>query len=322
MAPLFEPIPSWEQLPAGWAHEDVAAVAVAPDDRVYLLHRGEHPVIVLDRDGAFVTAWGDGEFTPQAHGITVAPDGLVYCTDRDQHTVRQFTPDGRLLMTLGTAFAPSDSGARGSDYHTIQRGAGPFNCPTNLAIAPDGDLYVADGYANCRVHRFAPDGRLLLSWGSPGTGPGEFHLVHSVAVAPDGRVFVCDRENNRIQIFTPDGEFLKEWPAQRPSHLQFDHDGWAYVSELAWPAGAITGHGQSVEAFLHARVSIFDQAGAIVTRLGHIDPQQPGGFAAPHGLAVDARGNLYVAETAATNARLGWSPENGQTLQKLARIRG
>src|SRR5262249_57949664 len=89
-----------------------------------------------------------------------------------------------------------------------RRAAGPFNYPTNLALSPAGEMYVTDGYGNARVHKFAPDGRLLLSWGEPGAGPGQFHLPHGVAVDAEGTVYVADRENSRVQLFTPGGEYL------------------------------------------------------------------------------------------------------------------
>ena len=97
---------------------------------------------------------------------------------------------------------------------------------------------MSDGYGNCRVHLFAPTGELKRSWGVPGQGPGEFFLPHGIAVHSDGRVFVCDRENDRIQIFSPDGEYLSEWTdTRRPTHVVFDAQGRAYVSELWWQPG-------------------------------------------------------------------------------------
>ena len=213
----YDVVEGWEQLPAGWEHRDVAGVAVDGEDRVFLICRGDHPIIVYDRTGKFLASWGEGEFTYRTHGITIGPDGTVYATDDGNHTVRRFTPTGKLLMTLGTLDTPSDTGYDGKDSINIPRGAGPFNRPTNLAIGLRGDLYVSDGYGNCRVHQFSPTGTLRRSWGAVGQGPGQFHLPHGIAVGPDGRVFVCDRENDRIQIFSPDGEYLAEWTdTQRP----------------------------------------------------------------------------------------------------------
>ena len=150
----------------------------------------------------------------------------MYCTDDGNHTVRRFTPEGKLLMTLGTLNTPSDTGYDGKDTKTVSKPGVPFNRPTNLAVGPKGDLYVSDGYGNCRVHQFSPTGTLKRSWGVPGQGPGQFLLPHGLAVAADGRVFVCDRENDRIQIFSPDGEYLSEWTdTRRPTHVVFDAAG-------------------------------------------------------------------------------------------------
>ena len=90
---------------------------------------------------------------------------------------------------------------RDFDYRTITQGGGPFNHPTNLALGPGGEMYVADGYGNCRVHKFSPEGELLHSWGEPGEGPGQFNLPHGVGVDRSGRVAVADRENDRVQFF-------------------------------------------------------------------------------------------------------------------------
>jgi len=124
----------WEQLPKGYVHRDVAGVAVDGEDRVYLMCRGDHPVVMYDRDGNFRGSWGEGDFSYRTHGIYVAPNGTIFCTDDGQHTVRQFTPDGRLLMTMGTKNTPSDTGYDGKNLDTVKRAGPPFNRPTNVAI--------------------------------------------------------------------------------------------------------------------------------------------------------------------------------------------
>src|SRR5262249_32796965 len=234
----YQLVEGWEQLPKGYEHRDVAGVAVDSEDRVSRFCRGEHPVIVYDRDGKFLRSWGEGDFTYRTHGITIGPDDQPFCTDDGNHTVRKYTPDGKLLMTLGTMNKPSDTGYDGKDYLTITRPGGAFHRPTNVAVAPSGDLYISDGYGNCRVHQFSRGGERKRSRVPQAAAPGEFFLPHGIAVAADGRVFVCDRENDRIQIFSPDGEYLSEWTdTQRPTHLVFDKDGRAYVSELWWHKG-------------------------------------------------------------------------------------
>ena len=121
----------------------------------------------------------EGLFTNRTHGLTVGADA-VYCADDGDHTVRKFSSDGTLLLTIGTAGVASDSGYDGKSTASIQRGAPPFNRPTNVAVAPSGDLYVSDGYGNARVHRFSADGKLIQSWGEPGLAPGQFNLPHGI----------------------------------------------------------------------------------------------------------------------------------------------
>jgi DNA-binding beta-propeller fold protein YncE len=314
-------VEGWEQLPKGWEHRDVAGVAVDGEDRVFLICRGDHPIIVYDQKGTFLSSWGEGDFTYRTHGITIGPDGTVYATDDGNHTVRQFTPTGKLLMTMGTLNRPSDTGYDGKDSIHIPRPGGPFNRPTNLAVGTNGDLYVSDGYGNCRVHQFSPTGTLKRSWGVVGKGPGQFHLPHGIAVAADGRVFVCDRQNDRIQVFSPDGEYLTEWTdTQRPTHLVFDAQGHAYVSELWWHKGQTSQRHGPIEQPRYGRVSVFDRDGGLLARWGTPDATAPGSFAAPHGIAVDSRGDIYVAEVTWTFAvSRGHAPADCHTFQKFAR---
>ena len=316
----YEVMEGWEQLPAGYEHRDVAGVAVDADDRAFLICRGDHPIIVYDRRGNFVGSWGEGEFTYRTHGITVGPDGTIWCTDDGNHTVRQFTPSGKLLMTLGTLNTPSDTGYDGKSTLTVSRPGGPCNRPTNLAVGPTGDLYISDGYGNCRVHRFSRNGELLRSWGVPGTGPGQFYLPHGIAVAADGRVFVCDRENDRIQIFSPDGEYLGEWTdTQRPTHLVFDGQGRAYVSELGWYQGQTSQRLGAIQEARYGRVSVYDRDGGVLARWGTPDTCASGSFAAAHGIAVDSRGDIYVSEVTWTFAvSRGYAPAGCHTFQKFA----
>jgi len=316
----YEVVEGWEQLPSGYLHRDVAGVAVDLEDRVFLICRGDHPILMYDSKGKFLGSWGEGDFTYRTHGITVGPDNSVYCTDDGNHTIRKFTPNGKLLMTLGTMNTPSDTGYDGKDTRTVSRAGAPFNRPTNIAVGPTGDLYVSDGYGNCRVHQFGTNGELKRSWGTPGQGPGEFFLPHGISVHADGRVFVCDRENDRIQIFSPDGEYLTEWTdTRRPTHLVFDGQGRAYVSELWWQPGQTSGRYGPAGDTRSGRASVYDGEGRVLARWGGPDPVAAGSFAAPHGLAVDSRHDVYVSEVTWTFAgSRGHVPESCHTFQKFA----
>ena len=134
---------------------------VDANDNVYVFNRGEHPVIVLDPNGAVINSWGEGVFT-SAHGAAIGPDESLYCIDAADHTVRKFTLDGQLLMTLG------------EKGHGSGRLSGkPFSNPTHAAVDPNtGDIYVSDGYSNAVVHKYSPDGKLLLFVGTVGDRPG------------------------------------------------------------------------------------------------------------------------------------------------------
>jgi DNA-binding beta-propeller fold protein YncE len=320
-APKLEPVGDWEQLPAGFSHRDVAGVAVDANDRVYLATRVRSCVFVYERDGTFVRTWGEGMFSDRLHGITVHPDGTLFVVDDAGHSVRHFTADGKELAPIGPVGKPSDTGYDGTNVASVARSAGPYNRPTNIAVAPNSDLYVTDGYGNARVHHFSPDGKLMRSWGEPGTGPGQFMISHGICVLPDGRVLVADRENDRIQVFDPKGAFLAEWTdVQRPTQLVLGPDGLLYVAELWWRKGLRTPKGEEIDEDRFGRISILDTDGRALTRFGGGAPNTSGHFTAPHGIAVDSRGNVYVAEVTWT---IGINPgvvaRDAPTIQRLQR---
>lgn len=308
----------WAKLPPGWSWQEVAGVATDSQDRVFVFNRGEHPLIVFDHDGRFLSSWGEGLFR-RPHGITIGPDDAVYCTDDCGHTVRKFSPDGELLLTLGTPDRPSDTGATSIDYRTIVRSAGPFHFPTNLALSPDGELYVADGYGNARIHKFSAEGKLLFSWGEPGGGPGQFRVPHGIAVDARGVVYVADRENCRAQLFSPRGEYLSEWPdLARPCQVFIDRTSKVYVAELGFRSGMWPGTTAPPSA-PGGRVSVFDTEGRPLGRWGGgDDPCAAGDFYAPHGICVDSRGDVYVCEVVwSAGGSKGLVPATCRALQKF-----
>jgi len=314
-------VEEWEQLPDGLSHDDVVGVGVTSGDRVFILTRREARVLVYNRDGSFVTSWGEGFFTPRAHGLTIAADDTLYCVDEGRQVIYHLAADGTVLQTIGTPGVASDTGYDGKSVASITHGGPPFNRPTNLAISPSGDLYVSDGYGNARVHRFNRAGELVMSWGGPGTEPGQFNLVHGIAVTSDGRVMVADRENDRIQIFSPDGEYLSQWTnVQRPTNITFDREGLVYVSEL-WrrPDEPSFRLGPASED-QPGRVSVFDPDGTVLARWGGPDRCAPGNFVAPHDICVDSNGDIYVAEvTWSHGISHGDVPEGCHAFQKFAR---
>lgn len=265
----YEVAVGWGKLPEGWKWGWIPAVACDSQDRVFVYSRSEHPLVVFDRDGNFLASWGEG-ILKDAHGIYIDAADNVYCTERNTHCIRKFNKQGELVMTLGT---PDKAAERDGD---------PFNKPTDLAIASTGELFVSDGYGNARVHKYSPDGTLIKSWGERGSGPGQFALSHCVRMDKHDRVWVCDRENNRIQIFDTDGNFLTEWTdLLRPDTIYFDpNNDVVYIAELT------------------QQVSIWTLDGELITKWGGAQPsEKPGEFAAsPHGIWMDSHGDLYVGE--------------------------
>jgi DNA-binding beta-propeller fold protein YncE len=311
----------WAKLPTGWTWTEVTAVAVDSQDRAFVFNRGDHPLMVFDRDGTFLESWGEGLFA-RPHGITIGPEDCVYCTDDLDHTVKKFAPDGRLLLTLGTSGRPSDTGATSIDYRTIRRAGAPFYFPTNVAIGLNGEIFVTDGYGNARVHKFSPDGKLLLSWGEPGSEPGQFHVPHGIAIDRSGVIFVADRENSRIQMFSPDGEFLDQRKdIARPCQVAFDQAGNLYVAELGYRAGMWPGTSAPSPDATGGRVSIFDADGKLLARWGGGEnPTSPGDFFAPHDIRIDSRGDLYVSEVVmSAGGNRGLVSPDCHSLQKFTR---
>jgi sugar lactone lactonase YvrE len=318
-APFRYRVESRWTIPADGQFGEVPGIACDSRDRVYLFARGTRAVHVFDPEGTPLSTWGDGLFK-RPHGICIGPDDTVYCTDDFDHTVRAFTTDGRLRLTLGTSGRPSDTGATSTDYRTIQRAAGPFNYPTNLAIGSGGDLYVTDGYGNARVHRFSAQGGLLHSWGEPGSGPGQFHVPHGIAIDADGVLYIADRENSRIQRFRADGAYIDEWTdVARPCQVFIGRDGWVYVAELGFRAGFWPGNPAPPPGASGGRVSIFDRRGALQARWGGgANPTAAGDFFAPHDIWVDSRGAVYVSEvTLSAGGRAGLVPASCHTVQKF-----
>ena len=278
----YDVLDNWAKTPDGWSIGQ-AEPACDSQDRVYVFNRGDHPLMIFDREGNFLNEWGR-EYLTDAHGIFISGEDHVYLPVRESHAIVKCTLDGKPLMTMGVWDAPSDTGGARPDG-TMWKAAGPFNRCTDIALAPNGDLFVSDGYANSRVHRFSPDGRLLHSWGRPGKrGPGEFHIPHGIWVHWDGRVLVCDRENNRIQIFTGEGAYLDMWTdLARPCDIYVDPDGIAYVVEL--------------DAFL----TVLNMDGEVLAKM---DIGGSGG----HAVWADSHGDLYIGHN-----------QEGSRLVKLVR---
>jgi DNA-binding beta-propeller fold protein YncE len=319
--PVIRHIGNWEQRPDSSPYVEFADVAIGSGDLVFGLTREPGEVLVFESDGTFVRRFGAGVLGSRPHGVTVAADGRVLVVDEPNHAIRIFDAEGHLAGTMGTPGTASDTGADNSLggpalARIIRRAAGPFHNPTKVAFALDGSFYVSDGYGNARVHRYDPDGALMGSWGEPGYGDGQFLLVHCVAVLRDGRILVVDRENDRLQAFTADGRHLATWAVvQRPASIAEDAGGRIYIGELPYSAGDTSTRFGLLVSALPAGVAVLDLDGRVVDRFTELyGSGGPQAVIAPHGLAMDSRGSLYIAET--SHSATGSVHE--RTLQKLA----
>jgi len=273
----YEVHEDWMQLPEGI---DVLAASVTVDanDNVYCFSRSkEHPVVVFDREGNFLRSWGAGLFA-FPHTIRADKDDNLWLVDRDHAQMMLFTTGGKLLRTIGTKGVRSDTGvppevSGSSAYQKVTHGGPPFNLPTDIDVAPSGDMFMTDGYGNARVHKFSADGTLVKSWGEPGTAPGEFRLPHGVWIDRRGRVLVADRENDRVQVFDQDGRLLTVWPTRLigPAAFYVDDEDIVYIVE----------HNAGL-------VSVLTLDGERLAQWG--DPA----FRSCHGIWGDSRGDVYV----------------------------
>jgi hypothetical protein len=278
----YEVHEDWAQVPAGW-DMPAAAVTVDAQDRVYCFNRTkDHPVMVFDRDGNYLSSWGAGVFA-FPHAIRTDTNNNLWLVDRDHGQMMLFSTSGELLRTIGTKGQRSDTGVPPDDmssgaYRKVTHGGGPFNLPTDIDLTSSGEMFITDGYGNARVHKFAADGTHLFSWGEPGTAPGQFNLPHGVWIDKHGRVLVADRENDRVQVFDQDGKLLQVWPTPLigPAFFYVDADDIVYIPE----------HNGGL-------VSVLTLEGERLAQWG--DPS----FRSCHGIWGDSRGDLYVVRPGA-----------------------
>jgi DNA-binding beta-propeller fold protein YncE len=268
----YTAVPNWPvnngSAAPDYHRSDVTGVGVGTQGRVYACSGTGHPVVVFDAQGNYLFSFGEGLLT-EPHTCRVDAAGNVWVTDFALHQVIKFSPDGVPLLTLGVR------GRRGRD-------ATHFSGPTDVAFAPNGDVYISDGYGNSRIARFTASGQFIGEWGSWGKGPGQFKIPHSLAIDANGRVYVADRTNKRIQVFTPTGEFITYWKLKdRPNSVFVTPDQRVYVAN--WKTNS---------------VSIFDLNGQLLGQWGR-GGRTPGRLNEPHMLTVDDQGEVFIAEAGA-----------------------
>jgi DNA-binding beta-propeller fold protein YncE len=285
----------WGQLPPGVKWAAVTAVEAAPDGTIYVIHRcfanscanrNEAPILKYDGNGRLLASWGAGMFI-FPHGATLDGDGNLWVTDaRGEngigHQAIKFNPSGRVLMTLG------QKGISGSTPDL-------FDQPTDVVVAPNGDIFVTDSHRNGknnRVVKFTKNGEYVKEWGKKGSGRGELSEPHTIAMDSRGRLFVGDRENNRIQIFDQDGRYLDEWRQfGRPSGIAIAKDDTIYVADSE--SGPDTGAGELPGIKKGIRIGSAKD-GTVTAFIEDMEPTTPDHSGA-EGVGVDAQGNVYGA---------------------------
>lgn len=283
----FVPVDMWAKIPMGVTFRgDATSIAVDSKDNVYVFNRGNYPIAVFDKGGDFIRGFGHGDFI-RPHGIEIDLDDNIYLVDDDGHFIQKRNNDGEIVFTLGEKGKPCK-----------WQSGGMFNRPTDIAIHPiTRDLFISDGYGNSRIHKFDSDGRHILSWGSPGTEPGEFSLPHNIAILGNDKVAVCDRENFRVQIFSLDGEYIKQIHIHHPMSITEGKKGddRIYIGEMLPPPV------QQGVPNLGAKISILNPDGQIIKQIGDSLPGEGlNQFTSPHGITTDSNGSIYVAEVAWT----------------------
>ena len=328
---VYEPVPMWAKIPHGLWLREATAVATDSEDRVYVFSRGNMPVLVFDPEGNVIDMWGnDDPFSgtteltdPYGNKMAKWPGSRFVWP----HAIRADHEDNLWLVDVnGCRIYKTDRAGKelmviGDGVPTPRQGGDPFNRPTDVAVHPKtGEVFISDGYNNSRIHRYSPDGKLIKSWGEPGSDPGQFSLPHNLAIIGDDEIIVCDRENFRVQVFDLEGNFKRQWHVHHPVAVYAGQgeDTNVYVAEQGPPQL------QRGVANLGNRVTIYTREGELVTRIGNPHfGEQPDQFLWPHAVAVDTHGSIYVADVSYVEMGQRMDPPREMvSLHKWMRVSG
>jgi DNA-binding beta-propeller fold protein YncE len=266
-------------LPEGMKLGASSGVAFDAQGHMWVLNRGEHPLVEFDGTGKFVRSVGEGMYA-RPHGLRIAPDGSIWTTDVQGHTVMKFNTRGEVVLTLGTR------GQAGSWDEAA--GTRLLSEPADIAFAGNGDVFIVQGHGRGegRVLRFDKSGKFIKSWGGKGSAPGQFDQPHSILVTADNQVLVADRENRRVQVFDLNGTFIKMWKFNGlPCGLLVGPDRQLYLA---------TG--------FSGQILRLNADGKAVAMMGQPGPGPLGEFGEAHYMAIAPNSDIYVADT--INAKL------------------
>ncbi len=287
-------------LPAGRAMGSTNAINVDAKGHIWVFERcganscanscadsNVDPILEFDPSGKLIRSFGAGKFV-FPHGLEFDRDGNMWIVDAGVvdgvkgSQIFKYAPDGRILLALGKP------GVRGTTPDL-------FNEPSDIAIAPNGDLYVADGHispqSNRRIVHLTSEGKFIEAWGTPGSGPGQFDNPHSLALDSAGRIFVGDRTNNRIQILSPHGDFIADWRQfGRPSGVRI-HNDILYVADSE--SRDVPGQ-YGYNPGYHRGIRIGSVKDGVVTAFIP-DPAPKNAASFPEGISVDTSGVIWGA---------------------------
>jgi DNA-binding beta-propeller fold protein YncE len=257
----WDVLSSWGDLPSGTTWGGATQASTTPDGQIVIFRRAVPAFFVVSPEGKLIKSFGESKYRA-AHGVRVDRDGFIWATDNGDNFVQKISPDGRILMTLGKAGTTGDN--------TSQEA---FDGPADVFVAPNGDIFVADGYRNSRIVQFAKDGKFIkIIGGVKGSEPGQFNIPHSVVLDSRGRIIVADVENSRIQVFDPNGKFLEQWTgfsAKPRGSMYITADDTLYISHVDSESITVMKDGKVIDS---------------ITGLG----------LRPHGVTMDRQGALYV----------------------------
>src|SRR4029453_4496787 len=267
--------PSSVRRPPGPTVCATASVAFDKDGPLWVLSRGEQAFFEFNPDGTFIRSFGDGLFT-RSHGLRIDRQGNVWATDVGGHIVVKMNREGQTLLTIGTKDEAGD--------WDEAAGSHKLNQPNDIAIAANGDVFVAQGHTpgptgDVRVLKFNKEGKFIKSWGGKGSGPGQFQVAHGIAIDGKGLLWVADRENQRMQIFDQDGKFVREIKYKGlPCSLDIGREFIYMVNGFA------------------GQVLRLDLNGKVLAAMGK-PGKGPGEFGEAHMIAVNQKDEIYVADS-------------------------
>jgi NHL repeat-containing protein len=290
LAPWYEVDPKWPQKPAQLKWADMPGIAVDQQDQVWIFTRSKPPIQVYTTDGKFVRAWGD-DTIGNAHHLKIDRDGNVWIADIGWHVIRKFSPNGEIFLTVGVA------GELGADETH-------FNQPTDMAIAPNGEIFVSDGYRNNRIVHLDSQGKFIKQWGQLGVGPTDFSLPHAIAMDSRGHLYVADRNNVRVQVYDQRGKLLDSW-----RDVIVPWGFWITPKDEIWVCGSSPMPWRDDSAYPGAPVGCpprdqllmkFNPDGRLLQLWtmpkGEDGKENPGDVNWLHALAVDSKGDIYVGD--------------------------